>query len=201
MHKHTSFSRWVVTVAGVALCAFLAGCGCSHTAATTGSGSAQATVVTDRNAGSESQQSDAAPAVATGKIGTGDTTISVANETGYDVVAIAIKPSSDSDYPADNTFTDVSFPNGSTVELSYTSSADGNYDVKLTTADDALIIIQGVRLGDLKDLAFCFDEGYGYYSYTDDTGETANTLQETKAAQDEEAMAPDAVLHADDDQM
>lgn len=178
-----------ILVACLGLCALalvMAGCGQTTTSASStsqasmGSSSASSSVTSDE--------------LATPVIGSGDTTIQVKNETGYDIIGIRIKPSSQAEYSAENSFDGFNFSNGSSVSLSFTrAQSTSSYDVLLLTSEDSKIAVRDINLIDTKDMVFHFDEGVGYISYTDaDTGESVdNRMQALDAEDDADITASD----------
>lgn len=178
-----------ILVACLGLCALalvMAGCGQATTSALStsqasmGSSSASSSVASDE--------------LAIPVIGSGDTTIQVKNETGYDIIGIRIKPSSQAKYSAENSFDGFNFSNGSSVSLSFTrAQSTSSYDVLLLTSEDSKIAVRDINLIDTKDMVFHFDEGVGYISYTDaDTGESVdNRMQALDAEDDADITASD----------
>lgn len=178
-----------ILVACLGLCVLalvMAGCGQATTSASStsqasmGSSSASSSVTSDE--------------LATPVIGSGDTTIQVKNETGYDIIGIRIKPSSQAEYSAENSFDGFNFSNGSSVSLSFTrAQSTSSYDVLLLTSEDSKIAVRDINLIDTKDMVFHFDEGVGYISYTDaDTGESVdNRMQALDAEDDADITVPD----------
>ncbi len=171
-----------ILVACLGLCALalvMAGCGQATTSASStsrasmGSSSASSSVASDE--------------LAIPVIGSGDTTIQVKNETGYDIIGIRIKPSSQADYSAENSFDGFNFSNGSSVSLSFTrAQSTSSYDVLLLTSEDSKIAVRDINLIDTKDMVFHFDEGVGYISYTDaDTGESVDNRTQALDAEDD----------------
>lgn len=178
-----------ILVACLGLCALalvMAGCGQATTSA---SSTSQASM-----GSSSASPSVASDELAIPVIGSGDTTIQVKNETGYDITGIRIKPSSQADYSAENSFDGFNFSNGSCVDLSFTRAhATPTYDVLLLTSEDSKIAVRDINLIDTKDMVFHFDEGIGYISYTDaDTGESVdNRMQALDAEDDADITASD----------
>lgn len=97
--------------------------------------------------------------------GAGSVQVSVTNRTGTDITGIAIKATSDADYASDHTFSGFTFANGSTMMLSFDpipvsqamagDDAKQSYDVRLSTSADGIIVIRGIDLPGLTNLAFC----------------------------------------------
>ena len=178
-----------ILVACLGLCALalvMAGCG-------------QATTSASSTSPASMGSSSASPSVASDElaipvIGSGDTTIQVKNETGYDIIGIRIKPSSQAEYSAENSFDGFNFSNGSSVSLSFTRAhSTSSYDVLLLTSEDSKIAVRDINLIDTKDMVFHFNEGVGYISYTDaDTGESVdNRMQALDAEDDADITASD----------
>ena len=171
-----------IIVACLGLCALvlvMTGCG-------QGSTSASSTSQTSTSSsGAPSSAASDEPTVPV--IGSGDTTVQVKNETGYDIIGIRIKPSSEADYSAENSFDGFNFSNGSRVDLSFTRAhATSTYDVLLLTSEDSKIAVRDINLIDTKDMVFRFDEGIGYISYTDaDTGESVDNRAQALDAEDD----------------
>lgn len=178
-----------ILVACLGLCALalvMAGCGQATTSA---SSTSQASM-----GSSSASSSVAGDELAIPVIGSGDTTIQVKNETGYDIIGIRIKPSSQAEYSAENSFDGFNFSNGSSVSLSFTRAQSTlSYDVLLLTSEDSKIAVRDINLIDTKDMVFHFDEGVGYISYTDaDTGESVdNRMQALDAEDDADITASD----------
>lgn len=178
-----------ILVACLGLCALalvMAGCGQATTSA---SSTSQASM-----GSSSASSSVASDELAIPVIGSGDTTIQVKNETGYDIIGIRIKPSSQAEYSAENSFDGFNFSNGSSVSLSFTrAQSTSSYDVLLLTSEDSKIAVRDINLIDTKDMVFHFDEGVGYISYTDaDTGESVdNRMQALDAEDDADITASD----------
>lgn len=118
-------------------------------------------------------------------IGKGDATVQVSNETGYDIVGISVKDSNDVDYSAQNSFEGFNFPNGASIELSFTSAESApSYDVLLLTSENSKIAIRSIQLIDAANIAFHFEEGIGYITYTDTTsGETVDNKKQAFEAE------------------
>lgn len=178
-----------ILVACLGLCALalvMAGCGQATTSA---SSTSQASM-----GSSSASSSVAGDELAIPVIGSGDTTIQVKNETGYDIIGIRIKPSSQAEYSAENSFDGFNFSNGSSVSLSFTrAQSTSSYDVLLLTSEDSKIAVRDINLIDTKDMVFHFNEGVGYISYTDaDTGESVdNRMQALDAEDDADITASD----------
>lgn len=178
-----------ILVACLGLCALalvMAGCGQATTSA---SSTSQASMGSSSASSSVANDELAIPV-----IGSGDTTIQVKNETGYDIIGIRIKPSSQAEYSAENSFDGFNFSNGSSVSLSFTRArSTSSYDVLLLTSEDSKIAVRDINLIDTKDMVFHFDEGVGYISYTDaDTGESVdNRMQALDAEDDADITASD----------
>lgn len=178
-----------ILVACLGLCALalvMAGCGQATTSA---SSTSQASM-----GSSSASPSVASDELAIPVIGSGDTTIQVKNETGYDIIGIRIKPSSQAEYSAENSFDGFNFSNGSSVSLSFTRAhSTSSYDVLLLTSEDSKIAVRDINLIDTKDMVFHFNEGVGYISYTDaDTGESVdNRMQALDAEDDADITASD----------
>lgn len=178
-----------ILVACLGLCALalvMAGCGQATTSA---SSTSQASM-----GSSNASSSVASDELAIPVIGSGDTTVQVKNETGYDIIGIRIKPSSQAEYSAENSFDGFNFSNGSSVSLSFTRAhSTSSYDVLLLTSEDSKIAVRDINLIDTKDMVFHFDEGVGYISYTDaDTGESVdNRMQALDAEDDADITASD----------
>lgn len=178
-----------ILVACLGLCALalvMAGCGQATTSA---SSTSQASM-----GSSSASSSVASDELAIPVIGSGDTTVQVKNETGYDIIGIRIKSSSQAEYSAENSFDGFNFSNGSSVSLSFTRAhSTSSYDVLLLTSEDSKIAVRDINLIDTKDMVFHFDEGVGYISYTDaDTGESVdNRMQALDAEDDADITASD----------
>lgn len=171
-----------ILVACLGLCALalvMAGCGQATTSA---SSTSQASM-----GSSSASSSVAGDELAIPVIGSGNTTIQVKNETGYDIIGIRIKPSSQAEYSAENSFDGFNFSNGSSVSLSFTrAQSTSSYDVLLLTSEDSKIAVRDINLIDTKDMVFHFDEGVGYISYTDaDTGESVDNRMQALDAEDD----------------
>lgn len=176
-----------VALSAVALSAalLLPGCGCTPSTPVAGSDAgsgAGAVTVSDRSAGSEAASQEAAT-----QIGEGDTTVEVTNETGADVVELAVRPAGADDFDKANSFSGFRFAQGSTVELSFTAAGGEAplYDVMLIRSDNVTVMVRDIDLENLADLAFHYDNGIGYASYTDaSSGETTdNEEQATETEQ------------------
>lgn len=139
----------------------LVGCGQSPTSNSTSSTPSSSAAT---NSSSSTAKSDLALPV----IGSGDTTVQVKNETGYDIIGVRIKPVSQVDYGSENSFDGFTFENGETVDLSFTQEkATSSYDVLLLTSEDSKIAVRNIELANAQDIVFHFEEGVGYISYTD----------------------------------
>lgn len=130
---------------------------------------------------------------AASSIGAGTSTIQVLNETGYDIIGLRIKPSSQESYDAKNSFDGFVFANGETADLSFTPQAGANaYDVVLLTAEDSKIAVRNVDLLERKNITFRFEEGIGYITYTDaSTGQTVDNRAEALDSEETAAIVPD----------
>lgn len=122
-------------------------------------------------------------------IGAGDTTVQVTNETGSDIVGLRIKPATQESYGAENSFDGFVFANGETVYLSFDKVSDvTDYDVVLLTGEDGKIAVRNIKLAESENLAFHFEDGVGYVSYTD--ASTGQIVDNRTEALDAEADAP-----------
>lgn len=110
-------------------------------------------------------------------IGTGDASVQVTNGTGYDIVAVRIKPTDANQFTEENSFEGFDFADGSTVELRFTETPKAQtYDIVLITSNDSKIGVRGVDLLHSKDLTFRFEEGIGFATFVDpQTGEGNDT--------------------------
>lgn len=116
-------------------------------------------------------------------IGTGDATASIVNATGMEIRGIAIKPHTDADFSDNQTFEHVSIPAGSEFSLSFAARGSSSLDVKLIMEGGSLIFIREIDLANLKDPAFCFENGIGYATYVDDSGHEVDNLAFAKEAE------------------
>jgi len=112
-------------------------------------------------------------------------TVTVNNQTGYDVVSLALRASGTQDYDEAHTFNDLLLVDGSTAQISFQQITDGGepvafYDVLLVTADDSIMEMYNVDLLNLRDLTLRFEDSVGYVEYLDeDTGQTTDNKDES----------------------
>lgn len=177
-----------IVLACLALCALalaIAGCGQNTTSTSASPASSASTSSSSSAVGSE-------PSIPV--IGSGDTTVQVRNETGYDIIGIRIKAADAQEYSADNSFDGFNFENGDVIDLSFTrADAASSYDVVLLTSEDSKIAVRDIDLIDTKNIAFHFEEGIGYISYTDaKTGESVdNRAHALDAEEDADVVVSD----------
>ena len=182
--KRTHMTLLIVTCLMMTMFALI-GCGQNHTsdsASSTPSSSAATST------SSSTAKSDSALPV----IGSGDTTVQVKNETGYDIIGVRIKPVSQVDYGAENSFDGFTFENGETVDLSFTQEkATSSYDVLLLTSEDSKIAVRNIELVNARNIVFHFEEGIGYISYTDPkTGAPHDNMADATDAEENAAIVP-----------
>ncbi len=115
----------------------------------------------------------------------------VTNATGYDVIGVRVKLSSDESYSDANSFDGFTFANGSTVQLSFDATGgDTSYDVLLLTSVDSKIAVRNIKLVSLKGIAFHFDQGIGFITYTDPaSGEGADNRDEARSGEAADAQS------------
>ena len=109
--------------------------------------------------------------------------VSLTNDTGYDVSAIAVRAAGESEYDATHTFESITFKDGMTSEISFQEILkDGKpvetYDVLLTTTDDSFIEVFDVDLVGAKDLTIKFENGVGYVEYRTEGSDEVQSNQE-----------------------
>lgn len=182
--KRTRMTLLIVTCLMMTMFALI-GCGqnpTSDSASSTPSSSAATST------SSSTAKSDSALPV----IGSGDTTVQVKNETGYDIIGVRIKPVSQVDYGAENSFDGFTFENGETVDLSFTQEkATSSYDVLLLTSEDSKIAVRNIELVNARNIVFHFEEGIGYISYTDPkTDAPHDNMADATDAEENAAIVP-----------
>ena len=187
----------MVAVVAAMMTLLLTGCACSATSDSTSSSAAKSS----NSSAASSSTASTSNAVSSLSIGNGSKTVTVENETGSTVSGLAFKASADSDYADDCTFSGFTFTNGMQASISFDpiaaaqSTSGSTYDVKLTTTDDSLIVINQIDLENASDITFRFEDGYGYITYLDNNNQTVSTKDqaieiEKKAA--ETSLPPDA---------
>lgn len=182
--KRTRMTLLIIACLMMAILA-LVGCGQSPTSDSTSSTPSSSAAT---NSSSSTAKSDLALSV----IGSGDTTVQVKNETGYDIIGVCIKPVSQVDYGSENSFDGFTFENGETVDLSFTQEkATSSYDVLLLTSEDSKIAVRNIELANARDIVFHFEEGVGYISYTDPkTGALLDSMADAIDAEESAATVP-----------
>lgn len=182
--KRTRMTLLIIACLMMAILA-LVGCGQSPTSDSTSSTPSSSAAT---NSSSSTAKSDLALSV----IGSGDTTVQVKNETGYDIIGVRIKPVSQIDYGSENSFDGFTFENGETVDLSFTQEkATSSYDVLLLTSEDSKIAVRNIELANARDIVFHFEEGVGYISYTDPkTGALLDSMADAIDAEENAATVP-----------
>lgn len=151
----------------------------AQSASSVGSSSSSISSSSTSSSTSSSSSASSSPAEVL-KIGAGDVTVRVSNGTGYDITGIRIKPSSAESYSSENSFDGFTFADGTTADVSFAGIAEGqNYDVLLLTSVDSKIAVRDINLAGLKNIAFRFEEGVGFITFTDPTsgGESDNRDQ------------------------
>lgn len=169
----------------------MAACGAQNQSSSASSSTSSSGSSASLSAASASSSSSASSSVSNiPSIGQGNTSVEVTNETGYDITGVRVKLHSDENYSDANSFDGFTFADGSTVKLNFDASGeDASYDVLLLTSVDSKIAVRDIKLTSLKGIAFRFDQGIGFITYTDPvSGEGADNRSEARSGETADAQ-------------
>ncbi len=192
--KRKTIIGLICAVCAIVWTLFLVACGTqnqsSSAASSASSSSSSAALSAAGNASSSSASSTSAAASNLPSIGQGSTSVEVTNATGYDITGVRVKLHSDEGYSDANSFDGFTFADGSTVKLNIDASGeDASYDVLLLTSVDSKIAVRDIKLTSLKGIAFHFDQGIGFITYTDPvSGEGADNRDEARSGEKADAQ-------------